>query len=198
MCDCKEPVAPDSALDIMTRGVAKRFAQYCSGEVCSQSEAMARLEALSRGSLTRANSRVVAARVPLETAKRITRFAAAHGVAPHVFVRQALALMTAGPVGSPDPEGILADLTKALGLPEFTLPGDVLNALTDLFAALGAQVDPLEAAADAPPAELSRAELAAMTPADRGRYLIEADAARRARRAAGEKPLASNLATRKR
>jgi hypothetical protein len=196
MCDCKEPVAPNSALDFMTRGVAKRFAMYCSDSVCSQSEAMARLEALSRGTLTRANSRVVAARVPLETAQRIARFAAAHRVAPHVFVRQALALMTAGPVASPDPEGILADLTKALGLPEYTAPGDVLTALRDLFAALGAPAgDALAATPDPIPAELSRADLAAMTPADRGRHHIEAGAARRAR---PSKPLASNLATRKR
>jgi hypothetical protein len=100
----------------------------------------------------------VATRVPIETAQRIARFAAAHRVAPHVFVRQALALMTASPVAPPDPEGVLADLTKALGLPEYTSPGDVLKALEDLFAALGAPVgDALAANPEPapPPAQLS-------------------------------------------
>lgn len=196
MCDCKEPVEPDSSLDVITRGVARRLATYCSDARCSQSDAMATLEALSRGTLTRANSQVVAARVPIETANRIARFAAAHRVPAHVFVRQALALLTASPVAPPDPEGILADLTKALGLPAHTAPSDVLTALRDLFAALGAPVDPLAATPDPPPATLTRADLAAMTPADRGRHLIGADAARRAQRARGGKPLASNLATR--
>jgi len=115
---------------------------------------MNRLEALSRGTLTRANSRVIATRVPLKTAERIIQAAAAHGVAPHVFLRQAVTRLTATPLG-PDPEGILADLTKALGLPPLSSPDAVLSALKDLFAALQTTTDPLAAGAQPPPDQLS-------------------------------------------
>lgn len=112
---------------------------------------------------------------------------------------------------TPTPEAIAAlkSLLVALDLTDAGQP-EVLAAIRALLESTGAdqiaattppgdeQYDPLAATPDPPAAQLSRAELSAMSPEARGRYHVEADAVRRAQRARGDKPLASNLATRKR
>jgi phage I-like protein len=116
---------------------------------------------------------------------------------------------------TPTPEAMsaLKSLLAALDLKDAGQP-EVLAAIRSLLAATAEEViradpgsqaapsgdaDALQATPDpSPPAQLSRAELAAMSPAERGRYHVEADAVRRAQRARGDKPLASNLATRRR
>ena len=151
MCDCKEPVAPDSALDFVTKGVAKRLVNYCSANGCDQRTALSRLEALSRAPLTRGTSRVLSTRVATDTAERISRVAALRGMSPSTYLRGAVAILTA-PVAD-DPERKLSDLLLALGLPEGSSPDVVLAAVRDVIAALTpSETDPLAQAADPQPA----------------------------------------------
>ncbi|MEI9950635.1 MAG: hypothetical protein WDO74_17065 [Pseudomonadota bacterium] len=94
----------------------------------------------------------------VQAVERIARAAAKHRIAPPVFVQRAMTLLSSGATARPDPEGVLADLTKALGLPEYSAPADVLAALKDLFEALSpaSTADPLAAGAEPPPpAQLS-------------------------------------------
>lgn len=150
----------------MTRGIARRFLNYCSSNACPQSEAVARLE-LTRGPLSRGNSKVLSARVSTQTVDKLARVAAAHRVPTHVFMRQALTMLAAGASGAaaPDPEGVIADVTKALGLPIDSPAAAVLAAVKDLLDSLAASVpdEALHQNPDPPPAT----QLTSLSAADR-------------------------------
>lgn len=151
-CDCHEPVEPRTAL------------------------------ALSAGGST-----VVGTRLTKGVARELARYCASRNCTQSEVLRK-FVLSLAKKAGEPaaDPGEAIAAVIKALGLQPDASHQQIVDAVDAL---LGSGPSP-EGGADGlaeggdppPPAQLSRADLAAMTPADRGRYHIEADAARRARR----------------
>jgi hypothetical protein len=147
---------------------------------------------------------VLSARVSVKARESVQALARGWGTTPSRMLGSLLTMLSESGDVAPTPDQLksLRAVCAALGLPADSDAETIKIALIALLEAAvppePSNSDPLAASPDAPPAQLSHAELAAMTPADRGRHHIEAGAARRARRAAGDKPLASNLATRKR
>src|SRR5262245_61451728 len=121
-CDCKDPVAKNSQLDAMTNGIARRFVKYCVANVCTQSEALERLE---RGTLTRANSKTVAFRVPRAQLDAIRRFSASRRMTVGQFGRVALRILANAAAGGLDAQAAIAALAEIFGLPPGATPDDV-------------------------------------------------------------------------
>jgi len=151
-CDCAHPVAKGSALDVMTRGVARQLAKYCADNGCSQTEALDRL--------TSKTSTTLAARVPKGAAREVKRTAAALGVTPGEYLRRAIVLLAKGKTAATDPEKILEQVALDLNLPQGATPEQIVEALQAVVASLEAPPAPAPAvpapAPAAPPVFASR------------------------------------------
>lgn len=149
------------------------------------------LELVAASRYGRASSTMLGARVTSETAQVFRLLAKQSRTTPGALIRRLLVSLAAAPADAADSS--LVAIRNALGLEPDAGRAEIVEALDALFTLIGgdpadaAPIDPMASAADMPPpAKLSRAELAAMTPADRGRHQIAADAARRAARAASD------------
>jgi hypothetical protein len=147
-CDCNEPVRLNSPLDIMTRGVARQLARYCSTNGCTQSEAVAALERTGRG-LTAASSRVLSTRLTHTALSRVQGTAAKLGIKVPDLIRLSVQALVDG-ANAADPASVLGQLAAALSLPDSAAPSEILTAVQALVDAL----DP-SAAPDAEPSSES-------------------------------------------
>jgi len=146
-CDCHDPVSKGSHLDHLTRGVARKLVDYCSTHACSQSEAIARLNAAPGRAvaLGRSQSKVVGSRVPLAQYAKIKITARAMGTTPGQLIRRALDSAFAG--GTPqDPQSLLGQIAADLGLDPSASPADVVKAVQALCDGLDAAPAPANAA----------------------------------------------------
>lgn len=143
-CDCNHKVDPDSALGALTNHVARRFVQYCSGNACSQSDALDRLERLGKTTST-----AFGVRVPNTQLAAFRKFAELRGMTLGQLARAAMqAALSVAPNMAPiDPDQaakMIRAIAVAIGMPRDSLAGAVVAAVNVL-------VDAVESANPTPP-----------------------------------------------
>ena len=125
----------------------------------------------------RATSQTVTARLSQEQRSQVLRCAAAYKLSPGAFARRAILKMAAG---GDDPEQIVADLLKALGLPDTATSETIVQALQALLSELDADKkpsdrDPLRESPDSPPRALSDRQRHLTAPGGGGRVAPAGD-----------------------